>query len=73
MEYLFAIGIILLIVSIIVILWVRGIDYMTKNHPEYKGEDFLNWGEDVHQRAGAGRDGWDSIESDDNWYPHETL
>lgn len=27
-------------------LWVGGIDYMMKNHPDYKGEDFLNWTED---------------------------
>ena len=26
--------------------WVRGIDYMKENHPDYKGEDFLNWDED---------------------------
>lgn len=26
--------------------WVNGIDYMQKNHPDYKGEDFLNWGND---------------------------
>lgn len=23
------------------LLWVSGIDYMKKNHPEYKAEDFL--------------------------------
>lgn len=23
--------------------WVRGIDFMKENHPDYKGEDFLNW------------------------------
>ena len=28
----------------IVALWVRGIDEMHENHPDYKGEDFL--GED---------------------------
>lgn len=28
------------------IIWVRGIDNMKKNHPDYKGEDFLNWTED---------------------------
>ena len=22
--------------------WVRGIDYMQKNHPDYKGEDLFN-------------------------------
>jgi hypothetical protein len=27
----------------IVWLWVGGIDYMKKNHPDYKGEDYLNW------------------------------
>lgn len=28
--------------AIISFLWVRGIDNMKKNHPDYKGEDFLN-------------------------------
>jgi len=23
-------------------MWVRHIDWMNENHPEYKGEDFLN-------------------------------
>jgi hypothetical protein len=32
--------------SIISILWVRGIDNMKKNYPDYKGEDFLNWDKD---------------------------
>ncbi len=27
-------------------LWVGGIEYMKKNHPEYKGEDFLSWDKD---------------------------
>ena len=31
------------ITAIISYLWVRGIDNMKKNHPDYKGEDFLNW------------------------------
>jgi hypothetical protein len=26
----------------VIILWVEGIDYMNKNHPDYKGEDFFN-------------------------------
>jgi hypothetical protein len=26
----------------VAIFWVRGIDYMKENHPDYKGEDFLN-------------------------------
>lgn len=35
----------LVIAVIISYLWVRGIDNMQKNHPDYKGEDFLNWGD----------------------------
>lgn len=26
----------------VTILWVAGIDHMKKNHPDYKGEDFLD-------------------------------
>jgi hypothetical protein len=33
-------------VSLLSWAWVRGIDNMKENHPDYKGEDFLNWGED---------------------------
>ena len=36
----------IVIVAIISYFWVRGIDYMKENHPDYKGEDFLNWDED---------------------------
>ena len=39
-------------------IWVRGIDNMQKNHPDYKGEDFLNWDSDDVTKT-AGRDGWD--------------
>lgn len=34
---------ILIFVLCISIAWVNGIDYMKKNHPDYKGEDFLDW------------------------------
>ena len=37
------------LVAIISYLWVRGIDYMKENHPDYKGDDFLNWDEDDKQ------------------------
>lgn len=50
--------IVLLVTGVISYFWVKGIDYMHKNHPEYKGEDFLNWGDDDVTKA-AGRDGWD--------------
>jgi hypothetical protein len=32
--------------SVFIILWVEGIDYMKKNHPDYKGEDLFNEEED---------------------------
>ena len=28
--------------SVVIILWVKGVDYMKKNHPGYKGEDLFN-------------------------------
>lgn len=43
------IGIILFIFALslsLAWLWAGGIDYMMKNHPDYKGEDFLNWTEE---------------------------
>ena len=43
MEYLIAIGISFGIAAVISIIWVRGIDNMKKNYPNYKGEDFLDW------------------------------
>ena len=30
-----------IVVIVISYLWVRGIDYMTRNHPEYKGDDLF--------------------------------
>jgi hypothetical protein len=49
--------IITITISILVsILWVSGITNMKKSHPNYTGEDFLNW--DVEKNT-AGRDGWD--------------
>lgn len=47
MEYLVAILITLIIVTPTAIIWVRGIDYMKENHPDYKGEDFLNWNDET--------------------------
>ena len=46
LSYVIGIGCCLVLSSIIAIFWVRGIDYMKENHPDYKGEDFLNWGDD---------------------------
>lgn len=33
-------------VALISWLWVRGISNMKEKHPEYKGQDFLNWVDD---------------------------
>lgn len=46
MEYAIAIGISLVLSAIVAFFWVRGIDNMKKNYPDYKGEDFLNWNEE---------------------------
>ena len=27
-------------------MWIKGIDYMKENHPDYKGNDWLNWDND---------------------------
>jgi len=49
--------------------WVKGIDYMKENHPDYKGEDFLDWGDDECVTKTAGRDAWDdnNIHSEGNF------
>jgi len=43
MEYVPVFGLMFIIVAIISWRWVVGIDYMKENHPDYKGEDWLNW------------------------------
>lgn len=47
MEYVLVFGLMFIIIAVICWSWVRGIDYMQKNHPDYKGDDFLNWGKDT--------------------------
>jgi hypothetical protein len=54
MEYVPVFGLIFIVVAIISWRWVVGIDYMKENHPDYKGEDWLNWNnedndDDKHQ------------------------
>jgi hypothetical protein len=46
MENLIAITIGLLILGVISWRWIVGIDYMIKNHPIYKGDDFFDWEND---------------------------
>jgi hypothetical protein len=45
-------AIVLVLLTVLVWLWVGGIDYMKKNHPDYKGEDFLDEREAVNRVAG---------------------
>jgi len=63
MEYIVSIFIVILVSSVIGFFWVRGINFMHKNYPNYKGEDFLNWdgkNPDWDKVShSAGRDGWD--------------
>jgi hypothetical protein len=37
--------------GIISYLWVRGIDNMKKNHPDYKGDDFLKLNDDEKENS----------------------
>jgi hypothetical protein len=32
----------IIIAVLVSIVWVAGIDYMDRNHPDYDGDDFLN-------------------------------
>ena len=57
------IAVMVFFVALISWSWVRGIDYMKENHPDYKGEDFLDWGEDDVAKI-AGRDHWDDWDED---------
>jgi hypothetical protein len=46
MEYVILFGVMFIVIGFISWRWVVGIDYMKENHPDYKGDDFLNWGDD---------------------------
>ena len=39
------------ITAIISYIWAQGIDKMSKEHPGYKGEDFLNFEEDEKENC----------------------
>jgi hypothetical protein len=42
-SYVIGIGCSALVSAIIAILWVRGIDHMKENHPDYKGNDLFGY------------------------------
>jgi hypothetical protein len=46
MGYLIGIGCSVFLSAIIAFFWVRGIDYMKENHPDYKGEDLFGLWDD---------------------------
>jgi hypothetical protein len=58
MEYLPVLALMFIVVAFISWRWVEGIDYMQKNHPDYKGDDLFGFEEDNVTKT-AGRDGWD--------------
>jgi hypothetical protein len=41
MGLLIGIGGSFILAAIVAFFWVRGIDYMKENHPDYKGEDLF--------------------------------
>jgi hypothetical protein len=63
MEYLPVFGLMFIIVAFISWRWVKAIDYMHKHHPDYKGEEFLNWDRKNDEwdktPTHSGRDAWD--------------
>jgi hypothetical protein len=45
-EILISIFFVLLTPIVISLIWVKGIDYMQKNYPDYKGYDLFDEGEE---------------------------
>jgi hypothetical protein len=55
MEYLPVFGLMFIVVGLISWRWVVGIDYMMKNHPDYKGDDLFGvFDEDDKNQIGNG-------------------
>jgi hypothetical protein len=48
--------------SLLAWAWIRGIDNMNENHPDYKGDDFLNIKGDVPWKD----DEWDNNHHNEN-------
>ncbi len=56
MNYIIIFAITLLVCSLIVWRWVVGLDYMIKNHPNYKGDDlFGEFDDDDKHQIGNGK------------------
>lgn len=41
MGHIIVFGVMIIVIGIISWSWVEGIDYMQKNHPDYKGDDLF--------------------------------
>ena len=55
MQYLPIFGIMFIVIWFISWRWVVGIDYMQKNHPDYKGDDLFGvFDEDDKNQIGNG-------------------
>lgn len=55
MQYLPVFGIMFIVIGFISWRWVVGIDYMQKNHPDYKGDDLFGiFDEDDKNQIGNG-------------------
>ena len=52
MEHFLVFLVMAIVIGIIAWRWVEGIDYMQKNHPDYKGDDFLNWDDNKSHTEG---------------------
>jgi hypothetical protein len=52
MELLILFGVIVLLASPVIWLWVRGFDYMNTNHPNYKGDDLFGLDDDDKTQIG---------------------
>ena len=42
LSYLVGIGGSFVLAAVVSFFWVRGIDHMKENHPDYEGEDFFD-------------------------------
>jgi hypothetical protein len=52
MEFLALFGIIVLLASPFIWLWICGFDYMDKNHPDYTGNDLFGLDDDDKTQIG---------------------
>jgi hypothetical protein len=42
------IGCSVVLAAIVAVFWVRGVDYMKENHPDYKGKDLFDEDDEIN-------------------------